>query len=168
MCESTDVKRATAVSEPGNPSTSWRCEPAFFAYFLCGGKESECRPAQGQREIDHRENKERPRHEPNPTTKPSPRQPKSHYLTTPITYWSFLKNTPTIQTNKQTRLRQQKKTGDKAQPCLAKSPGSTAAPAASRALKARSPAPRCKRRNHEKRIAMNKAMPNHAESAAEA
>ncbi|MPW20887.1 hypothetical protein GCT13_29470 [Paraburkholderia sp. CNPSo 3157] len=27
----------------------WRCEPAFFAYFLCGGKESECRPAQGQR-----------------------------------------------------------------------------------------------------------------------
>jgi hypothetical protein len=27
----------------------WRCEPAFFAYFLCGGKESKCRPAQGQR-----------------------------------------------------------------------------------------------------------------------
>src|SRR5215471_4701831 len=27
----------------------WRCEPAFFAYFLCGGKESRCRPAQGQR-----------------------------------------------------------------------------------------------------------------------
>jgi hypothetical protein len=27
----------------------WWCEPAFFAYFLCGGKESECRPAQGQR-----------------------------------------------------------------------------------------------------------------------
>ncbi|HWT36106.1 MAG TPA: hypothetical protein VN289_07475 [Paraburkholderia sp.] len=25
-----------------------RCEPAFFAYFLCGGKESKCRPAQGQ------------------------------------------------------------------------------------------------------------------------
>jgi hypothetical protein len=22
---------------------------AFFAYFLCGGKESKCRPAQGQR-----------------------------------------------------------------------------------------------------------------------
>jgi hypothetical protein len=30
----------------------WRCEPAFFAYFLCGGKESECRPAQGQRMKD--------------------------------------------------------------------------------------------------------------------
>ena len=28
----------------------WRCEPAFFAYFLCGGKESKCRPAQGQRQ----------------------------------------------------------------------------------------------------------------------
>jgi hypothetical protein len=28
---------------------NWRCEPAFFAYFLCGGKESKCRPAQGQR-----------------------------------------------------------------------------------------------------------------------
>src|SRR6516225_3769752 len=27
----------------------WRCEPAFFGYFLCGGKESDCRPAQGQR-----------------------------------------------------------------------------------------------------------------------
>jgi hypothetical protein len=25
-------------------------EPAFFAYFLCGGKESKCRPAQGQRQ----------------------------------------------------------------------------------------------------------------------
>jgi hypothetical protein len=24
------------------------CKPAFFAYFLCGGKESECRPAQGR------------------------------------------------------------------------------------------------------------------------
>jgi hypothetical protein len=27
---------------------NWRCEAAFFAYFLCGGKESKCRPAQGQ------------------------------------------------------------------------------------------------------------------------
>jgi hypothetical protein len=24
-----------------------QCEPDLFAYFLCGGKESECRPAQG-------------------------------------------------------------------------------------------------------------------------
>ena len=31
------------------PLMSWRLEPAFFAYFLCGGKESKCRPAQGQR-----------------------------------------------------------------------------------------------------------------------
>jgi hypothetical protein len=23
-------------------------KPAFFAYFLCGGKESKCRPAQGR------------------------------------------------------------------------------------------------------------------------
>jgi hypothetical protein len=30
-------------------NTGWRCEPAFFAYFPCGGKESKCRPAQGQR-----------------------------------------------------------------------------------------------------------------------
>jgi hypothetical protein len=26
----------------------WRLQPAFFAYFLCGGKESRCRPAQGR------------------------------------------------------------------------------------------------------------------------
>jgi hypothetical protein len=29
-------------------TTGWRLQPAFFAYFLCGGKESECRPAQGR------------------------------------------------------------------------------------------------------------------------
>jgi hypothetical protein len=28
--------------------TGWRLQPAFFAYFLCGGKESKCRPAQGR------------------------------------------------------------------------------------------------------------------------
>ena len=33
---------------PVGNHTGWRCEPAFFAYFLCGGKESKCRPAQGQ------------------------------------------------------------------------------------------------------------------------
>jgi hypothetical protein len=33
-----------------DPLKSWRLKPAFFAYFLCGGKESKCRPAQGQRE----------------------------------------------------------------------------------------------------------------------
>jgi hypothetical protein len=36
-------------------NTGWRCEPAFFAYFLCGGKESRCRPAQGQREKDQKQ-----------------------------------------------------------------------------------------------------------------
>ncbi|HWT35795.1 MAG TPA: hypothetical protein VN289_05900 [Paraburkholderia sp.] len=34
---------------PVGKNRHWRCEPAFFAYFLCGGKESRCRPAQGQR-----------------------------------------------------------------------------------------------------------------------
>ncbi|AJZ59940.1 putative general secretory pathway K domain protein [Paraburkholderia fungorum] len=34
----------------GDPLMSLRCEAAFFAYFLCGGKESKCRPAQGQRQ----------------------------------------------------------------------------------------------------------------------
>jgi hypothetical protein len=29
-------------------TTGWRLQPAFFAHFLCGGKESECRPAQGR------------------------------------------------------------------------------------------------------------------------
>jgi hypothetical protein len=28
---------------------SWRCEPLSLLIFLCGGKESKCRPAQGQR-----------------------------------------------------------------------------------------------------------------------
>ncbi|SEJ66400.1 hypothetical protein SAMN05192539_101534 [Paraburkholderia diazotrophica] len=37
------------VESPWVNVKHWRCEPAFFAYFLCGGKESECRPAQGQR-----------------------------------------------------------------------------------------------------------------------
>ncbi|SED03182.1 hypothetical protein SAMN02787142_2400 [Burkholderia sp. WP9] len=58
--------RMTAVSQTGNvreprfqmhhyrgcagdPLISWRFKAAFFAYFLCGGKESKCRPAQGQR-----------------------------------------------------------------------------------------------------------------------
>ena len=37
------------VESPWVSVKHWRCEPAFFAYFLCGGKESRCRPAQGQR-----------------------------------------------------------------------------------------------------------------------
>ena len=36
------------VEGPWVKDKDWRCEPAFFAYFLCGGKESKCRPAQGQ------------------------------------------------------------------------------------------------------------------------
>ncbi|WP_218162591.1 hypothetical protein, partial [Paraburkholderia diazotrophica] len=36
------------VESPWVKVKHWRCEPAFFAYFLCGGKESKCRPAQGQ------------------------------------------------------------------------------------------------------------------------
>ena len=54
-------KQGKAKASQWDPLISHRCEPAFFAYFLCGGKESECRPAQGQREIDHREIKERPK-----------------------------------------------------------------------------------------------------------
>ncbi len=34
----------------GDPLKGWRFKAAFFAYFLCRGKESRCRPAQGQRE----------------------------------------------------------------------------------------------------------------------
>jgi hypothetical protein len=33
----------------GGPLMGWRFKAAFFAYFLCRGKESRCRPAQGQR-----------------------------------------------------------------------------------------------------------------------
>ncbi|CAE6879770.1 hypothetical protein R70211_02034 [Paraburkholderia domus] len=33
----------------GDPLMSWRCEPLSLLIFLCGGKESKCRPAQGQR-----------------------------------------------------------------------------------------------------------------------
>ncbi|CAE6725241.1 hypothetical protein R69927_04700 [Paraburkholderia domus] len=33
----------------GDPLKSWRCEPLSLLIFLCGGKESKCRPAQGQR-----------------------------------------------------------------------------------------------------------------------
>jgi len=34
----------------GDPLMGWRFKAAFFAYFLCRGKESRCRPAQGQRQ----------------------------------------------------------------------------------------------------------------------
>ena len=30
-----------------NPLMGWRCKAAFFASFLCRGKERRCRPAQG-------------------------------------------------------------------------------------------------------------------------
>ncbi len=33
----------------GDPLMIWLFKAAFFAYFLCRGKESRCRPAQGQR-----------------------------------------------------------------------------------------------------------------------
>jgi hypothetical protein len=33
----------------GDPLMSWRVEPLSLLIFLCGGKESKCRPAQGQR-----------------------------------------------------------------------------------------------------------------------
>jgi hypothetical protein len=32
----------------GDPLMSWRGEPLSLLIFLCGGKESKCRPAQGQ------------------------------------------------------------------------------------------------------------------------
>jgi hypothetical protein len=32
----------------GDPLKSWRVEPLSLLSFLCGGKESKCRPAQGQ------------------------------------------------------------------------------------------------------------------------
>ncbi|MEA3084647.1 MAG: hypothetical protein QOC89_2344 [Paraburkholderia sp.] len=32
----------------GAPLMSWRVEPLSLLSFLCGGKESKCRPAQGQ------------------------------------------------------------------------------------------------------------------------
>ncbi|HWT34769.1 MAG TPA: hypothetical protein VN289_00730, partial [Paraburkholderia sp.] len=38
------------------PGRHRRFEAAFFGYFLCGGKESNCRPAQGQRMKDRRQN----------------------------------------------------------------------------------------------------------------
>src|SRR5438477_324817 len=37
MRESTDVCRTTARGEQRDPLISWRCEPAFFAYFFRGG-----------------------------------------------------------------------------------------------------------------------------------
>jgi hypothetical protein len=39
---------AVPGGEPRWTPKHWRGEPAFFAYFLCGGKESKCRPAQGR------------------------------------------------------------------------------------------------------------------------
>jgi hypothetical protein len=33
----------------GDPLMSWRCERLSLLIFLCRGKESKCRPAQGQR-----------------------------------------------------------------------------------------------------------------------
>ncbi|MEA3085745.1 MAG: hypothetical protein QOC89_3442 [Paraburkholderia sp.] len=32
----------------GDPLMGWRVEPLSLLSFLCGGKESKCRPAQGQ------------------------------------------------------------------------------------------------------------------------
>jgi hypothetical protein len=40
--------RTTPGSHKRRTPTGWRLQPAFFAYFLCGGKESKCRPAQGR------------------------------------------------------------------------------------------------------------------------
>ena len=40
--------RAVSGQRPRWLTTGWRLQPAFFAYFLCGGKESRCRPAQGR------------------------------------------------------------------------------------------------------------------------
>jgi hypothetical protein len=41
MCHSRDCA--------GDPLMSWRVEPLSLLIFLCGGKESKCRPAQGRR-----------------------------------------------------------------------------------------------------------------------
>ena len=53
--------------------TGWRCEPAFFAYFLCGGKESRVLPRTGAKLIDQKQNKERPT--PRQTTKTNRNRP---------------------------------------------------------------------------------------------
>jgi hypothetical protein len=55
----------------------WRCEPAFFAYFLCGGKESKCRPAQGQRKQTNNKPRMPPqKQKPKPKTTPIARTPQ--------------------------------------------------------------------------------------------
>ena len=43
------TQRMRPLRARGQKNKDWRCEPAFFAYFLCGGKESKSRPGQGQR-----------------------------------------------------------------------------------------------------------------------
>jgi len=70
-------------------------------------------PRTGATPIDRREIKERPKVlNTRPNTTPKARgNTKSHYLTTQITYWSFLKNPPTIHSNSRNPkiLRQRKK-----------------------------------------------------------
>ncbi|MFM0176465.1 hypothetical protein PQR33_45050, partial [Paraburkholderia sediminicola] len=75
---------------------------------------------------DHKELKERPT--PTEHTPKTPHHIKSHYMNPTLTYWSFIKNRPTIQPNTQKAPHRQgktpaakrrkaaaKKTGDKAQ-----------------------------------------------------
>ena len=42
------VRGPLRVSLSGGHLKASGWKPAFFAYFLCGGKESKCRPAQGR------------------------------------------------------------------------------------------------------------------------
>src|SRR6516165_4619908 len=48
-----ESRLAHCGAKPGDVESPWVSvkdwRPAFFAYFLCGGKESKCRPAHGQR-----------------------------------------------------------------------------------------------------------------------
>ncbi|MFM0008599.1 hypothetical protein PQR57_47950, partial [Paraburkholderia dipogonis] len=67
----------------------------------------------GATPTDRHEFKERPT--PYRTQPKNPNNAKSHYLNPTLTYWSFLKNRPTIQPNTQSAAAK----GKQSQPCAA-------------------------------------------------
>jgi hypothetical protein len=93
--ENTDSKCTTAPSKPGDPFQSWRFEPLSLPTFFAAAKKVGAAP--------HRGNANRPlSQQGKATSKERPPNPKahgnqkSHYLNPALTYWSFLKNRPTI------------------------------------------------------------------------
>jgi hypothetical protein len=82
------------------PLKSWRCEPLSLLTFFAAAKKVSAAP--------HRGNPNKPQRKENAKNQKIPIQntrqnKKSHYMNPTLTYWSFLKNRPTIQPNAQRR-----------------------------------------------------------------